>query len=167
MTRLEKIELAIKKGITCNPETGEVFGVFGKVLKTKNLQNYYIIGLVHDNKQYNIKSHQFIWYWVNKEIVEVIDHINRNRMDNRVVNLRSINKSQNSHNRSNDKGFSFHKRENKYRARIIVNHKYISLGQFNTEQEARQAQVAALCSQYNFKLSARLHILLWGTKRGV
>ena len=40
-------------------------------------------------------------------------------------------------------------------------------GRTKDEQEARQSQVAALCSQYNFKLSARLHILLWGTKRGV
>ena len=39
MTRLEKIQLAIEKGYTCNPETGEVYGKKG-VVKSKGSLGY-------------------------------------------------------------------------------------------------------------------------------
>lgn len=72
-----------------------------------------------------------------------IDHINRNRLDNRRANLRWATKSQNSVNsglcRKNNtgyKGVSFHKIRHKYRARIKVFGSEKHLGLYNTPQEA-------------------------------
>jgi organic radical activating enzyme len=35
------------------------------------------------------------------------------------------------------------------------------------EQQARMARVAGWCREHGFRFSPRLHILLWGPKRGV
>jgi hypothetical protein len=141
MTRLEKIELAIKKGITCNPETGEVFGVKGKVLKATSKTGYYHIGLKIDNKQYNLRSHQFIWYWVNKEIVEQIDHIDGNPLNNSISNLRAVNNQQNHFNETKAKGYCRHVKG--FMSRIVVDAKQIYLGYFSNENDARQAYLEA------------------------
>jgi len=139
MTRLEKIELAIKKGITCNPETGEVFGVKGKVLKRVSSKGYMTISF----ENMDLYSHQFIWYWVNKEIVEQIDHIDGNPSNNSILNLRAVNNQQNSFNQTKAKGYHYRKDRNAYQSYIIKNGKKIYLGQFNNEQEARQAYLDA------------------------
>jgi HNH endonuclease/AP2 domain len=75
-----------------------------------------------------------------------IDHIDRNSNNNQRSNLRAATKSQNQANRnlnSNSltglKGVSFNIRRNKYRARIMVNYKEISLGSFVSEIEAAKA----------------------------
>ena len=141
MTRLEKIELAIKKGITCNPETGEVFGVKGNLI-SKNHIGYIVIHMRHEKKSYNILAHQFIWYWVNKEIVEQIDHIDLNRKNNKINNLRSVTQQQNNFNNT-AKGYYFNSKLNKYQSQISINYKTKFLGRFNTEQEARQAYLDA------------------------
>jgi hypothetical protein len=141
MTRLEKIELAIKKGITCNPETGEVFGVKGNVIN-KNHIGYIVIHMTHNKKSYNILAHQFIWYWVNKEIVESIDHIDLNRKNNKINNLRSVTHQQNNFNNTG-KGYYFNNKLNKYQSQISINYETKYLGRFNTEQEARQAYLDA------------------------
>jgi hypothetical protein len=143
MTRLEKIELAIKKGITCNPETGEVFGVKGGVLKTTSKTGYYVIAIRINNKLYQLKSHQFIWYWVNKEIVEQIDHIDGNPLNNSISNLRPVNNQQNHFNLTRAKGYCFNKKRGRYQSRIKINNKEIFLGLYETEQEARQAYLEA------------------------
>ena len=138
MTREEKILMAIDKGYTCNPETGEVFGKKGEVLKNK-LNGYIHIGIRDDNKKYyHLYAHQFIWYDVYNEIVEQIDHINRFRDDNRIENLRSVTHQQNQFNR-NAKGCSWHKLRNKWISSIKVNGITKHLGYFITEQEAHQA----------------------------
>jgi hypothetical protein len=138
MTREEKILMAIDKGYTCNPETGEVFGIKGGVLKNK-LNGYIHIGIRDDNKKYyHLYAHQFIWYDVYKEIVDCIDHINTTRDDNRIDNLRSVTKHQNQFNR-NAKGYSWHKLKNKWLSSIKINGKNEHLGYFLTEQEASQA----------------------------
>lgn len=71
-----------------------------------------------------------------------IDHINRNRLDNRRSNLRFCSSSQNkantglwSKNNSGYKGVGFVKSKKKWRARVSGEH----LGHFNTPQEAALA----------------------------
>ena len=142
MNRLEKIELAIEKGITCNPETGDVFGVRGKKIKSKTKSGYFVIGFSHDNKNYRIRAHQFIWYSAYGEVVDRIDHINRNKTDNRLENLRYISQSENVAN-NEAIGYYWSKSHSKYRARITINYKTIHLGFFNTEKEAREAYLIA------------------------
>jgi hypothetical protein len=141
MNRLERIELAIKKGYTCNPETGEVFGIRGGVLANKNADGYAIINLKSDSKRYRIYSHQFIWYVANKEVAEFIDHINRNKSDNRIANLRSVSIQENNFNITG-KGYWLES-SGKYTASIRLDNKKMHLGTFDTSDEAHKAYLDA------------------------
>ena len=70
---------------------------------------------------------------------DVIDHKDRNKLNNCVDNLRITNQSGNHYNRSNVKGYCWRAIPQKYQARIRVNYKFISLGYYATEDEARTA----------------------------
>lgn len=74
---------------------------------------------------------------------EVVDHINRIQFDNQRHNLRVITGQENLIN-NGAKGISFHKKRNKYCARVCRNYKSIHLGYFNTEKEAVKARQAYL-----------------------
>lgn len=142
MTREERCKLAIERGYTYDPETGLVYSRLKKQVTHKDKYGYIRISTtISYRNNISIYAHQFAWYWVNKECVENIDHINCIRDDNRIINLRAVNIQQNSFNRSTSKGY--YKINNKYRSQIQINFKKISLGYFNTEEEARQAYLNA------------------------
>src|SRR3972149_11159469 len=90
------------------------------------------------------KAHRLAWFYVNKVWPEgQIDHINGNRDDNRINNLRVANFSQNQanskrreHNKCGVKGVYLHKLSGLYMARIMVNRKSILLGYFKTSDGA-------------------------------
>lgn len=76
----------------------------------------------------------------------VIDHINRNRLDNRIENLRLATASQNRMNstkkrnsKNKYKGVAQDKGSRKWKAYIGYNKKQIHIGMFETEEEAYQA----------------------------
>ena len=139
MTRLEKIQLCIEKGITCDVEIGKVYGVRGNELISKQHTGYKSIQ-IGKNK---LLQHQFIYYMATGEIVEQIDHINGNRADNRITNLRSVSKQQNQHNHTKAKGYNWDNKKNKWRSQITLNKKSIYLGLFDTETEAHNAYLEA------------------------
>ena len=91
-------------------------------------------------KQYRV--HRVIYEMHNGPIsADVdIDHINRDRSDNRIENLRLATRSQNIQNAYN-RGTA--RRGDKWRARILIDEKRITLGTYNTEEEAHQAYVEA------------------------
>jgi hypothetical protein len=74
-----------------------------------------------------------------KSGVDVIDHIDENKINNCVANLRITNQSGNQQNRKDAKGCYFYKASQKWVARIMINHKQIHLGYYNTEEEAHEA----------------------------
>jgi hypothetical protein len=141
MTTLDKIKLAIERGISCNPETGDVFGLTGKKLISKR-DGYGVISISINQKIHQIQSHQFIYYWVHKEVVNCIDHINRDKYDNRITNLRSVTRQENQFNRG-AKGYTYLKDRNKYQTQIMINRKKVTVGYYLTEKEARQAYLDA------------------------
>ena len=138
MNREERILVAIDKGITCNPITGEVFGVKGRVIKSKRHDGYIVIPIYIDKKRFHIRAHQFIWYLVYNEVVDCIDHINGFKDDNRISNLRSVTNQQNAFN-TNANGYFWDKSREKWLSKIKIDGKNIFLGRFDTEKEARQA----------------------------
>lgn len=79
----------------------------------------------------------------------VIDHINRNRLDNTRENLRVCTYAQNSQNayhkpgRSGYNGVHYNKKKKLWDAYIFVNTKRINLGFFDTKQQAIKARLQA------------------------
>ena len=79
-----------------------------------------------------------------------VDHIDHDRLNNRIENLRLVTNSINGKNTKMHKnnttgvtGVTFDKNRNKYKAQIVVNHKLDNLGRFNTFEEAVQARLQA------------------------
>jgi hypothetical protein len=144
MNREEKILMAIDKGYTCNPETGEVFGMKGAPIGKIDDRKRCIFAFNYNKKNYHLLFHQFVWYWVNKEVVECLDHIDRNPSNNKISNLRSITHQKNLFNRTL-KGYTKVKRikKDKFKVGITFDGKYNHIGLYDTEEEARQAYLEA------------------------
>ena len=77
---------------------------------------------------------------------EFIDHINHDKSDNRIINLRECNKSQNMQNvvniksnKSGIKGVSWCKRTNKWQAFASLNNKSVYLGRYKNINDAADA----------------------------
>ncbi len=104
------------------------------------------------------------WLEMGHEIMEleigngwgrVLDHANRNKLDNRKTNLRICTQAQNVHNgpgkpngSSRFKGVSWNKQSQHWRAYIVLEGKYQHLGQFIDEEEAARAYDAAANEAY-------------------
>lgn len=139
MTREEKCKKAIELGYTYNPESGDVIGIKGKPIIAK--KDGYID--IQSKVFYKLKAHIFAWYYIYGETVDQIDHINGIRDDNRLCNLRAVNNQQNQQNRTKAKGYGWHTGTQKWRAYIKGNGKYIHIGLFDNESDARQAYIEA------------------------
>jgi hypothetical protein len=105
-----------------------------------NNKGYKILKLNHEGKRKPYFIHRIIAYaYLGLDInnpIQVIDHIDRNILNNCVSNLRIVSQQENCFN-TNAKGY--HKRGNKYHAQIKINEKRIHLGMFDTEAEASNA----------------------------
>jgi len=116
------------------------FDLEGKRLFEK--YNWFVSGngyLMRMDKRKGIYFHRELLNFSSSEI----DHINNNKLDNRRSNLRYCSRSQNNYNslkrtntRSQYKGIIYEKGINKWRPRIKINKKSISLGCFNSELAA-------------------------------
>lgn len=105
--------------------------------------------IVVDGKSY--RAHRLAWLWVHGESpVNEIDHINGVCSDNRIDNLRLATRKQNNENNklrtdnsSGYRGVHFLKGRDKWQARISHHNRRISLGVFDTAEEAAIAAKAA------------------------
>ena len=94
-------------------------------------------------KRKKILLHRFVLELTNESL---IDHVNRNKLDNRRENLRIVTDAQNRANSgpcanttSIYKGVSFVSKDKVWRVEIIVDGKRTSLGRFQLESEAALA----------------------------
>jgi hypothetical protein len=95
----------------------------------------------------NVLYHVIIWILsTGKDIPQGmgIDHINGNKIDSRIENLRLVTSRQNQQNRKKHRegqlvGCYFNKSAGKYHAQIRIGGKVIYLGLYKTEQEAHEA----------------------------
>lgn len=85
----------------------------------------------------------------------LVDHINGNTLDNRKVNLRPCNVSQNrinskmnKNNTSGYRGVMWRKRAQKWEAVLMVSKKRLSLGLFTDPKKAYEARVLASVKHY-------------------
>ena len=132
----EKLNMVKEKGYKYNPESGDFINPLGNIMKSKK----YIT--IHPTPKTSISAHQYAWWIMTGEIPNVIDHINRDKTDNRFCNLRNVTTQQNSFN-VESKGYYYDKRCGSYYARIKHNYKLIYIGSFKTEEEARKAYLDA------------------------
>lgn len=106
----------------------------------KKLNNYIKTNRTHQGKRNNLYLHQVICV---AEKPLVVDHINRNTLDNRKCNLRPTTRSVNCYNqeskRGNDRGISWDKLTNKWKAYIKISGKQKQLGRFSSIDDARAA----------------------------
>ena len=98
----------------------------------------------HHNFAPRRKMHRWLWYNVHGDPPQgmCMDHINRNRLDNRLENLRIVTYAQSNRNvvsgvgTSKYPGVSWADREKAWRAAIQFEGKKYSLGYHQTEEEA-------------------------------
>jgi len=119
----------------------------GDVAGSVSTKGYIIISI--ENRYY--KAHRLAWLYINGSMpINSIDHINCNKTDNRILNLRHATNAENIRNqglRSTNKsgfiGVSFSKHAKKWQAQIKVNNKNRKLGYFSTPEEASEAYQCA------------------------
>jgi hypothetical protein len=138
----EKLKLFKEKGYTYDPETGLVTSHKGKIIKGKS-GRYKEMCMSINKKTYKIKVSQFAWYIIYNEIPNVIDHINRNSLDDRISNLRNVTQSLNCFNKFGKGYYIQYTYKNPYRAYIRLNKRTIHLGGYKTAEEAHKAYLDA------------------------
>lgn len=95
-------------------------------------------------------THRYIWFMMKGEWPKgVLDHIDGDKLNNRIENLRDTNQVINGHNRrkcnrdnKTTGTLGVHKHQSKYRSQITINNKIISIGVFNTIEEANAAYLS-------------------------
>ena len=85
------------------------------------------------------KLHQVV---MGKKLGFETDHINRNKLDNRDLNLRFVTRAQNSWNKKY-LGIHKHTQTNKWVVQIKANNKHYHIGCFGTKKEALSARKLA------------------------
>lgn len=89
--------------------------------------------------------HRFVLWLAGMDCGELqVDHINNNRLDNRLLNLRIVTRSQNQCNRplpegKKYRGVRWEKGRGKYHATIVRHRKTTHLGRFDNEIDAAKA----------------------------
>ena len=141
MREEEKLKHLLEIGFTAT-YSGEVVSAKNKIVGSVNSKGYYQIDFAKDKKKYKVYSHRFIWFYFNREIPDIIDHINGITTDNQLANLRNVNHQKNLFN-TKAKGYYLQKKTNKWLAEIQVNKERIYLGIFDCEMKARQAYLQA------------------------
>jgi len=102
-------------------------------------------GYVRISTKYGLlRAHRLAWYITYGYLPKELDHINHNKSDNRICNLRECTRSQNRantlpHKNRKYKGIYFDKRCGKYRVQIGHNNKLYYLGRFDTPELAARA----------------------------
>lgn len=139
----------LKEVIHYDPETGIMKWIFHhqrpdmlqKKLGSIDSGGYVKVWI--DHNQYRV--HRLAFLYMNGSIPKLVDHINGNRSDNRWINLRESNKSENAQNMKRAKkdsttGFlGVHVSRNKFTASIITGGKNKYLGSFDTPEKAHES----------------------------
>lgn len=128
--------------------SGDIYSLkFGRIKKLKQVlinTGYYAV-CVNTDRQHSYTAHRFVFECFNGPVPDdmQVDHIDGNKLNNAISNLRLVSASENMWNHRAAKGCYYNKRSKKWRAQISVSNKKIFLGSFLTELEAAQAYLDA------------------------
>ncbi len=143
----------LNERFTYNPETGEIRNKINLDHRKRNKAGE-LSGCICSSHGYRIirwgrrlmLAHRVAWAMIYGEWPILIDHINGDKADNRIANLRLATKSQNAFNSkghkdgaSGVKGVSWNKQARKWGARITINGKYKHIGLFQSIKAAAAA----------------------------
>ena len=119
----------------------------GHVAGSKMTSGYIMLSV----KGKRLLAHRVAWLFIHGEFpFGNIDHINRNKSDNRASNLRPAtyeqnaqNRQKNSKNTSGFKGVTWHKRDERWQAAITIKGKVVHLGYYKELEDASKAYIEA------------------------
>lgn len=148
------IDLAkLRSMIEYNPETGKFYALYShKDLPVGREVGCIDSGYVRLSVAGKIyKGHRLAWFYTYGEWPSGdIDHVNGDKSDNRICNLRKASRGQNmmniglkKHNTSGYKGVSYYRKTGKWKAQIQSNGKKVGLGYFDDIRDAAEAYIFA------------------------
>ena len=150
-----KIDTTIEKLLGYCPDCGNVFWKIGrgnqytypgKTAGSLHSSGYQII----ESSKMNFFTHRVAWrLYTGKWPTDRIDHIDGNRLNNKIVNLREVTDRENNLNTHKHRsgklvGANWDKSENKYISAININGKQTYIGRFKTAKEANAAYLKKL-----------------------
>ena len=118
-----------------------------KFLKTGIRRGYVLVYLYNNGNQKMKRVHRLVaeHYIPNPDNKPSVDHIDRNKLNNNIENLRWATCRENSHNRTDQSEYvGVNKSLKKYTAKIVVDGKAKCLGSYATKEEASTAYQKAL-----------------------
>ena len=102
------------------------------------------------------KAYHPLWDIMDGSTNNHIDHIDRNRINNHIDNLRVVTHQENHFNRTKAKGYCFNKKGMKYQAYIKFNNKSIHLGYYDNETDAKNSYLEAK-AKYHHITQKQIH----------
>ncbi len=120
-----------------------------KILKPGKCNGYFLVSLSQNSKSKNFRVHRLVaeHFLPNIDNKKCVDHIDNNRTNNTISNLRwstfqenNFNQSLSSRNTSGVKGVTWHKRRLMWEAQIHLNNKKVYLGYYSSIEEASEAR---------------------------
>ena len=119
----------------------------------RDKDGYLVSCYYYNGQQRFVRFHRIVMH---AQAGQFVDHINKNRADNRKQNLRCCNRSENMRNRglcsSNTSGVTgvfFDRERQKWVASITYNHKRMLLGRFASKEDAVLARLTKEAELFN------------------
>lgn len=147
-----------------DPETGHLLWrwhrnshMIGRVAGCVDSKGYIRISMTIDGCQRSFQSHRLAWLiYHGRWPKDQLDHINGDKTDNRICNLRECNQAENNantrlykNNKSGIKGVTWDENRKMWSAHITVDKKLMRLGRFKTKEEAALVRKQAFEDYYH------------------